>query len=142
MPRILVCSLLLLLAACVKPLPAADPGKAWIDLHANAGIQVTAKALDGRDWSEGRYFEVPPGKHALQVRLQFGISGGGSGEGREHSGGGQTRTCILGLDYGHFAAGANYVLKVGTVSRRGWIRLYDEDNRVVARGRTLRCGAF
>ena len=141
MPRILACSLLLLLSACNKTLPAADPDKAWVGLYTIAGNQLSANALDGRDWPEGRYFEVAPGPHRLQVRLQFDISGGGGG-GREHAGGGGTRTCILALEYANFEAGKNYRLKAGTHSRRGWLRLYDNQNRVLSRGKQLRCGAF
>ncbi len=139
MPRILSCTLLLLLMACNKALPAADPTKAWIDLYTIAGNQLSANALDGRDWAQGRYFEVSPGKHRLQVRLQFDVGGGA---GREHTGGGQTRTCILALDYDAFEAGRKYRLKAGTVSRRGWLRLYDSQGKVLSRGKQLRCGAF
>lgn len=139
MPRILSCGLLLLLMACSKQLPAADPTKAWIDLYTIAGNQLSAKEVDGRDWSQGRYFELTPGKHNLQVRLQFDISGGA---GRDHNGGSQTRTCILGLDYDQFQAGQKYRLKAGQVSRRGWLRLYDSQGNVLSRGKQLRCGAF
>jgi hypothetical protein len=141
MPRIFACCLLLLLSACAKELPAANPGKAWIDLYTVAGNQLSANAVDGRDWAQGRYFEVSPGQHRLQVRLQFDISGGG-GNGREHNGGGGTRTCILALDYAHFEAGKKYLLKAGTQSRRGWLRLYDEQRNVLSRGKQLRCGMF
>ena len=142
MPRKLACSLLLLLTSCAKTLPAADPDKAWVDLYTIAGNQLSANALDGRDWAQGRYFVVPPGQHRLQVRLQFDISGGG-GNGREHNGGGgSTRTCILVLDYGNFEAGKKYQLKAGTMSRRGWLRLYNEQGNVLSRGKQLRCGAF
>jgi hypothetical protein len=141
MPRILACILLLLLTACAKALPAADPAKAWVDLYTIAGNQLSANELDGLDWSEGRFFEVKPGKHRLQVRLQFEVSGGGGG--RHHNGGGGgIRTCMLALDYGNFEAGKKYLLKAGTVSRRGWLRLYDEHGNVLSRGKQLRCGAF
>ena len=132
-------SLLLMLMACGKALPAADPAKAWIDLYTIPGNYLSANQLDGRDWAQGRYFEVEPGKHELQVRLQFDISGGA---GREHTGGGQTRTCILALEYDQFAAGQKYRLKAGQVSRRGWVRLYDSAGNVLSRGKQLRCGAF
>ncbi|MBF7728842.1 PA0061/PA0062 family lipoprotein [Pseudomonas sp. N040] len=143
MPRILFCSLLLLLTACAQVRPAADPAKAWIDLYSIAGNQLSAQEVDGRQWNDARYFEVSPGKHRLQVRLQFEVSGGG-GSGTENSGGGGsgTRTCILALDYDHFEAGQHYRLKAGTVSRRGWLRLYDRDGNLLSRGQQLRCGAF
>ncbi len=73
------------------------------------------------------------------MRLQFDISGAA---GREHSGGTQTRTCILALDYDQFQAGQRYRLKAGQVSRRGWLRLYDSQGQLLSRGRQLRCGAF
>lgn len=139
MPRIFAYSLLLLLVACAKALPAADPGKARVDLYTVAGNQLSANALDGLDWAQGRYFEVPPGKHRLQVRLQFDISGG---SGREHTGGGDVRTCMLVLDYDNFEAGKKYQLKAGTALRRGWVRLYDSQGTVLSRGKQLRCGAF
>lgn len=142
MPRIFACSLLLLLlllSACAKALPAADPGKAWVDLYTVAGNQLSANAVDGLDWSHGRYFEIKPGKHRLQVRLQFDVGGG---NGREHQGGGGTRTCMLALDYDNFEAGQKYRLKAGTMSRRGWLRLYDSQGNVLSRGKQLRCGAY
>ena len=139
MSRIVSCGLLLLLVACGKALPAADPTKAWIDLYTIAGNQLSAKEVDGLDWAQGRYFEVKPGKHELQVRLQFDISGGA---GREHTGGAQTRTCILAVEYDQFAAGQKYLLKAGQVARRGWLRLYDSQGNLLSRGKQLRCGAF
>lgn len=139
MPRIFACSLLLLLSACAKALPAPDPSKAWVDLYTVAGNQLSANALDNLDWAHGRYFEVPPGSHRLQVRLQFDVS---DGAGREHNGGGGVRTCMLALDYAQFEAGKKYLLKAGTVQRRGWIRLYDSQGNVLSRGKQLRCGAF
>ena len=142
MPRILACSLLLLLGGCAKTLPAADPDKAWIDLYTIARNQLSANALDGRDWAQGRYFEVSPGAHQLQVRLQFETSGGGGGSREHDGGGGGTRTCILALDYDHFEAGKKYQLKAGTMGHRGWLRLYDEQGDVLSRGKQLRCEAF
>jgi len=139
MPRLLFCSLLLLLAACTKALPHANPAKAWIDLYSVPGNQLSAKAVDGRDWAQGRYFEVAPGPRRLEVRLQFDVSGG---SGREHDGGMQARTCILALEYESFAAGQRYLLKAGHMSRRGWVRLYDSQGNLLNRGRQLRCGAF
>ena len=44
---------LLLLGACASPLPARDPGMAWVDLYTPASDLLMAEELDGKrlnDW--------------------------------------------------------------------------------------------
>jgi hypothetical protein len=137
MSRLLLCSLLFLVA-CNNGLPPADPEKAWIDLHSIPANQFSAQELNGRQWPHGRFFEVAPGAHRLQARLRFETGGGG----RDLGAGMQTRTCILHLDYPAFEAGGRYLLKAGATSRRAWMRLYDGQGNLLARGKQLRCGAF
>ena len=66
---------LLTLGACASPLPQPDAGKAWVDLYATAGYTLMAHRLDDQRWPDGRYFQVAPGAHQLDVRFQFEQAG-------------------------------------------------------------------
>ena len=77
MRHCLLLALLMLLGACAGPLPAVDPQQAWIELSSVPGNVLMADRLDGRPVNDGRYFQVSPGAHELQVRLQFEVPSGG-----------------------------------------------------------------
>lgn len=65
------------LAGCANPpLPAVDPGKAWIDMFTTTGRLVMAESLDGRKLNDGRYFQVEPGSHELEVRFDYEMYAG------------------------------------------------------------------
>ncbi len=130
----------LLLGSCATALPTPSPDMAWIELRTIAGNQLIAQELDKRTWNDGRYFEVNPGAHALQVNFSFDLPGGGSGGGRGM--GDETRTCVMTLSYDTFSAGQRYQLRAGKMGYQPWIRLYDQQQQVVARGQTLRCPAY
>jgi hypothetical protein len=136
MRPILLLPSLLLLSACAGPLPSADPQQAWVTLHGAPGVSLMATRLNDRAVNDGRYFQLSPGAHTLQVRLQFELPGGGVHGLSEP----QTRRCLFALHYAHFAAGQSYRLKGGQQGYRGWVRLYDSQQQVVARGKQLRCG--
>ncbi|UUY09419.1 hypothetical protein LRS11_05110 [Pseudomonas sp. J452] len=136
MYRLMLCSLPLLLAGCALWLPRHDPGQAWIELHAGEEQQLQALQVDGKDQGDTRYFQVSPGRHELQVRLQFQVAPGNIGPASQ----GHPRTCLLSLDYAEFAAGQRYSLKAGSHGFRPWVRLYDERAEPLARAREGRCG--
>ena len=137
MRHCLLLPLLALLGACAGPLPAVDPQQAWIELSSVPGNVLMADRLDGRPVNDGRYFQVSPGAHELQVRLQFEVPSGGHDGMAEL----QTRTCRLHLRFGSFVAGQRYRLKAGQQGYRPWARLYDSQQQVLVRGKTLRCGS-
>ena len=59
----------LLLSACAGPIPKADPSEAWIGLKEEAPNDLMAERVDGKRVDDGRFFEVPPGDHRLDVTL-------------------------------------------------------------------------
>lgn len=136
MYRLMLCSLPLLLAGCALWLPRHDPGQAWIELHAGEDQQLQALQVDGQALEDARYFQVSPGRHELQVRLQFQVAPGNIGPASQA----HPRTCLLSLDYAEFAAGQRYSLKAGSHGFRPWARLYDAHGKPLARAREGRCG--
>lgn len=128
---------LLLLGACASPLPARDPGMAWVDLYTSASDLLMAEELDGKRVNDGRYFQITPGAHELIARFQFEVQGGGSLMAEPIQ-----RTCELRVRYDDFVAGQRYRIEARTLamSAQGW--LYDDQRNVLARARVLRCGVF
>lgn len=131
MRLLLLSPLSLVLGGCAL-LPAwHDPAQAWIDLE--PGLQ--AVRVDERMLEDSRYFQVPPGRHALQMRLRFEVA-------PADTGGAQAlpRTCLLELDYAEFNAGQRYRLEAGHRGFRPWAQLRDAQDRPLARAREGRCG--
>ena len=132
MRLLLLSPLSLVLGGCAL-LPAwHDPAQAWIDLA--PGLQ--AVRVDERMLEDSRYFQVPPGRHALQMRPRFEVA-------PADTGGAQAlpRTCLLSLDYAEFAAGQRYRLEAGNRGFRPWARLLDNRGQPLVRAREGRCGA-
>lgn len=129
----------LLLTACAGPLPERDSQRAWVDLYTAPGNVLMADRLDRLPVRDGRYYQLTPGPHQLQLRLQYERP---SGNGREQPGGGELRTCLFSLDYADFQAGQHYRINAGQQGYRSWVRLYDAQRQLLARGRELRCGTF
>ncbi|MDC7825960.1 MULTISPECIES: PA0061/PA0062 family lipoprotein [Pseudomonadaceae] len=131
---------LLALGACASPLPQPDAGKAWVDLYATAGYTLMAHRLDDQRWPDGRYFQVAPGAHQLDVRFQFEVAGGGGGD--EFNGEPLQMTCHLRFAYDGFAAGQRYRIEARPLQYKaqGW--LYGADRQVLARAKVLRCNTF
>ena len=129
---------LALLGACAGPLPAPDPQQAWIELRTEPGELLMAERTDDVRLDDGRYFQVSPGAHRLQVRFSFEVPSGGFGP----DSGPAWRTCILAVDYAGFAAGARYRLEARRIAHRAMGRLLDADGQRLARAEVLRCGAL
>lgn len=130
-------SLLLLLGGCASPLPQPDPKQAWVELYAPAGELLMADELDRQRWPDGRYFQVSPGPHDLQVRFQFEANrGGGIGLDSEPL----LLTCEIRLRYADFQAGQRYRIEARSMAMTAQAWLYDEQRQVLARGKVLRCG--
>jgi hypothetical protein len=135
--RPLLLPLCLLLSACAGPLPKADPQLAWVTLSTLPGNSFMAHSHDGVPATDGRYFQLQPGQHVLHMRLQFEVSAAGYALFTAA----QTRTCLFALSYAGFAAGQQYQLKSGQQGYNGWVRLYDQQHKLLARAKQLRCGA-
>jgi hypothetical protein len=128
---------LLLLGACASPLPARDPGMAWVDLYTPASDLLMAEELDGKRLNDGRYFQATPGAHELIARFRFEVQGGGSLMAEPIQ-----RTCEIRVRYDDFAAGQRYRIEARTLAMSAQAWLYDEQRNVLARAKVLRCGVF
>ena len=135
--RPLLASLLLLsLGGCALLMPSHDPNQAWVSLSQEEGQLMEASRVDDKTLTDPRYFQVSPGHHELEIRLEFEVGGRDIGQGSSS----YRRTCLLKLTYPNFAAGERYQLQAGGIGFRPWARLYDERNQEVAKARESRCG--
>lgn len=138
---LLLCALSL--GACASALPPRDPQQAWIDLATQQPSHtISANRLDGQRLSEGRFFQVSPGAHELDVRFQYERAGSGGGGMDAMGGGPGPVTCILRVKYAGFAAGQRYRLEARPLAAKAQAWLYDDQRKVVARGEVLRCGPY
>ncbi len=138
MRRIVLSVAASVLAACQSPLPAADPGMAWVDLSIpfpNDRV-LMAERLDEQRLSDGRFFQVTPGRHELIVRFDYDATGGG---GMSIMGGLSVRECYLTVNYDHFAAGQRYVLQARSIALTPEARLYDARGEIVAQVSEFYC---
>ncbi|MDF3931699.1 hypothetical protein [Pseudomonas citronellolis] len=122
---------LALLGACAGPLPAHDPQLAWVDLYTQPANSVTAQRLDGEVLRDGRFFQVPAGKHELEVRFQYDIPGGGGGLAMSDDT--SQITCRVWITYEHFAPGQRYRLELRPQLRKALALLTDANGQLVAR---------
>ncbi|AVO53346.1 hypothetical protein [Ectopseudomonas mendocina] len=137
MRALLLAPALLMLGACASPLPKPDPQQAWVELYSTADTLLMADRLDDKRWPDGRYFQVPPGKHELETRFQFEVRGGGGlGMMSEPL----RMTCEIRVRYDGFAAGQRYRLEARQMQMKAQAWLYDDQRNVLARGEVLRCG--
>lgn len=118
-----------LLAGCAGPLPAKDPQQAWVDLRTVTGKTLMADKLDGVRTEDGRYFQVTPGKHTLQVRYDYEYASGGLGLSMDLY---NELTCYVTVDYDHFEAGQRYELEVRHIANSVDAYLRNEQHKVLA----------
>ncbi|HCJ30963.1 MAG TPA: hypothetical protein DHV63_17110 [Pseudomonas sp.] len=127
--------LALSLSGCAGPLPAPDPGMAWVDLSAQPSDIFMSDRLDDKRTPDGRYFQVSPGAHELEARYEFEISSGGLGE----FGDTQYLRCTMVIRYDDFQAGRRYLFQARSLgfTPQGWLR--DEQHNVLARAEAEHC---
>lgn len=118
--RVPMFSLVVLLSACAGPMPKADPSEAWISLQEQPADVLMAEDLDGKRLNDGRFFEVKPGAHTLDVNLIV-----------ERSGDNGEMNCETGIQYGQFQAGEHYKLVESSLGEEYRVKLED------AKGRSL-----
>jgi hypothetical protein len=128
----------LFLSACAAPLPPFDPGLAWVELQSSAGTMLMAERLNGERLNDGRFFQVPGGTHELLVRFQYEVNRGGIGIDAEP----RQITCQIRLRHDNFVAGQRYRIEARPLAMKAQAWLYDEQHRLLARGKVLRCGTF
>lgn len=126
-----------ILSGCAGPLPDHDAGQAWVDLNTTTGKLVMADKLDGQRTYDGRYFQVIPGRHKLQVRFDYEYrSGSALGMFSDNY---AEITCFIEVSYDHFKAGERYRLEARTFANDIEARLFDAQRQVVAREGHIQC---
>lgn len=124
------------LAGCAGPMPAVDPGQAWVDMRTITGKLVMADKVDGKNTYDGRYFQVTPGSHKLQVRYDYELRYGGftafSDEYKE-------LTCFVELHYANFTAGQRYMIEVRSLTNDVTAELLDAQRKVLAEQDSVTC---
>jgi len=126
-----------LAAGCQSPLPAVNPQMAWVEFSTpfpNDKL-LMAERLDKQRLSDGRFFQVTPGRHELIVRFDFEVPSGGSGL----MSGPSERLCYLTINYDHFEAGQRYVLEGRSIAFTPGARLYNAKREIVAEDRESYC---
>lgn len=126
--------ILVLVTGC-STLPDPDPQQAWIDLAADESAEMDAVQVDERDWDDSRYFEVQPGKHELTVRYQFAVAPSNIGAVPKPL----QRDCQLNLSFNDFNAGQRYRLQAGSTGLNPWLKLYDQQQKLVGQGLPAGC---
>ncbi|WP_134552393.1 hypothetical protein, partial [Pseudomonas aeruginosa] len=104
-------------------------------LDTQPDADLAAVEVDDKSWDRTRYFEVDPGTRELTVRYQFTVDPTNIGPVDSPL----WRDCQLNLKFKDFSAGQRYRLEAGHIGFRPWAKLYDQDNRELARGREGRC---
>ncbi|MBX9408056.1 hypothetical protein K5E40_20465 [Pseudomonas baetica] len=124
-------------AGCQSPMPAADPGKAWVDfaMPTPGGKVLMAERLDKQRMPDGRFFQVTPGSHELTVRFDFEVFGGGMSMNTDP----QERLCYLTVRYDHFEAGQRYRLEARSLAFTPSARLINHQGQIVAEERQVNC---
>ncbi|WP_145125668.1 hypothetical protein [Pseudomonas sp. URMO17WK12:I11] len=125
---------LLLTTAC-STLPDPDPSQAWVDLEPGKQTSLDAVKVDARDWDDNRYFQVPPGNHELTVRYQFPVAPSNIGPVDAPL----WRDCQVKVAFRGFDAGERYQLQAGSIGFRPWIKLYDQQQKLVSQGEPAGC---
>ncbi|WP_044873374.1 hypothetical protein [Pseudomonas sp. LFM046] len=142
MRTLLAFTLLASLTACAGPVPQPDPKMAWIDIDPDPSDTLMAHRLDGKHWNDGRYYQVLPGKHELELRYQFEVGGGGGG-GFNMNSEPFTLTCYMEMRYDQFEAGKRYRIEARNAANQPSAWLYGENRTVLARHEKFpRCMPF
>ncbi|OLS64137.1 PA0061/PA0062 family lipoprotein [Pseudomonas putida] len=122
------------LGACATPMPPVDQNQAWVDFYTiTPGKLVMAERLDGKRLTDGRFFQVTPGKHELVVRFDYEINTG------VFTTDPTERTCYLTVEYDGFQAGQRYRLEARAVAMQPNARLYNAERQVLAEERLIHC---
>ena len=121
-------SLALFLSACAGPMPRQDPSEAWIGLKEEGSNDLMAERVDGKNTRDGRFFEVTPGAHRLDVTLFEGASGDQN-----------QIDCQGDVSYQGFEAGARYQLIESSLGSHIKARLVDGQGKEVAHTADFNC---
>jgi hypothetical protein len=115
---------------------------AWVDLHmqmANVGNVLMADRLDGKRLDDGRYFQVTPGTHELQVRYQFELGGmvPGGMMGSQYEP--VEINCYMTIEYDGFKAGERYRIEASSYMDQPRLELQNSQQQAVGTVRKRQC---
>lgn len=128
-------ALFTLLSACANaPVPAHDPGQAWVEMFTRTGKMVMAERLDNQRLGDGRYFQVTPGSHELMVRFDYEVTQSSLPMGQPSE-----RICYVSLRYDNFEAGQRYRLEARNLGLQTFAFLYNPKGEKVATERQVNC---
>jgi hypothetical protein len=121
-------SVVALLSACAGPMPKADPSEAWIGLQEEPSGTLMAEDIDGKRLNDGRYFEVTPGSHKLDVNL---IVEGSGDDGQVD--------CQTGIKFDQFKAGEHYKLVESSLGEEYSVKLEDSHGHQLGHSKDFTC---
>ncbi len=116
------------LSACAGSAPSADPGEAWIGLQEEPTALLMAQSLDGQRVGDGRYFEVKPGAHTLDVDLIV-----------EGTGDNGQMNCEAAISFRQFKAGEQYKLVQSSVGEEYRVKLEDAQGHRLGHSKDFTC---
>lgn len=117
-----------LLGGCAGPMPKADPSEAWVGLKEEPDAVLMAADMDGQRLSDGRYFEVPPGQHHLDLTLI--IDGVGDSD---------ERNCQARVDFKQFKAGGHYTVVESSLGEEYSVKLQDSKGKTIGHASEVTC---
>lgn len=137
MRKLMLTGGLLTLAGCAGfGMPDPDPSQAWIDLASKQeDSALQALKVDDKAATDKRFFEVQPGSHELKVRYQFAVQPTNIGPDSEPL----WRDCQMSVKFKDFNAGERYQLQAGNIGFRPWVKLYDQQRKVIGQGTPAGC---
>lgn len=122
--------------ADIRLFHVASPGpeSAWIDLTPYDNTSLDAVQVDERDWPTAAIRSTarqPRADRALPV----------PGHTQQYRPGRRAlwRDCQVKLSFKDFAAGQRYQLHAGSIGFRPWIKLYDDQQKMVGQGLPAGC---
>lgn len=121
-------SLLGVLGGCAGPMPKPDPHDSWVSLREEPDAVLMAGDLDGKRLNDGRYFEVPPGKHRLDLSLI--IDGVGDDD---------ERNCRASVRFDQFTAGGHYRLEETSLGQDYEVKLEDSKGKQLGKQVAFTC---
>ncbi|HEY0289391.1 MAG TPA: hypothetical protein VGC62_20690 [Pseudomonas sp.] len=120
--------LVALLCACAGPMPKADPNEAWIGLQEEPSATLMAQSLDGKRLDDGRYFDVKPGSHTLDLNLIV-----------EGNGDDNPINCETGITFSSFKAGQHYTLIESSIGEEYRVKLEDAQGKQLGHSHDFTC---
>jgi hypothetical protein len=121
-------SLVALLSGCAGPIPKSDPSKAWVGLQEDPQSSLLAENVDGKRLNDGRYFELTPGAHKLDVAL-FTDGPGDNNQER----------CVASLKFSNFKAGEHYLLVESSLGEEHRAELVDSHGQQLGKTKDFNC---